>query len=204
MVPSGCWDSEGCFPAAATSQRVSGDQELPKANSHAGEGRVQCDTYPPVLCDVTQSWVLMWIFLLQSSLRISPPLPFLPLSGVSRDPLKMGVGSQLDQDQAALAAVTPSPASASKRWPGASAWPSWDLLDSPEDPFSIEREARLHRQAAGKADGGSQQASVAATSCCCSSAEPMAVEHGELLGDLWESKVNGPVLSVVGACPSCE
>ncbi|KAJ7412274.1 Cytoplasmic polyadenylation element-binding protein 1 [Pitangus sulphuratus] len=83
-----------------------------------------------------------------SSLRISPPLPFLPLSGVSRDPLKMGVGSQLDQDQTALAAVTSSPASASKRWPGASAWPSWDLLDSPEDPFSIEREARLHRQAA--------------------------------------------------------
>uniref|UniRef100_A0A8C3FET0 Cytoplasmic polyadenylation element binding protein 1 n=1 Tax=Chrysemys picta bellii TaxID=8478 RepID=A0A8C3FET0_CHRPI len=83
-----------------------------------------------------------------SSLRISPPLPFLPLSGVSRDPLKMGVGSRLDQDQAALAAVTSSPASASKRWPGASVWPSWDLLDSPEDPFSIEREARLHRQAA--------------------------------------------------------
>lgn len=99
-------------------------------------------------------------FLLQSSLRISPPLPFLPLSGVSRDPLKMGVGSRLEQDQAALAAVTSSPASASKRWPGASAWPSWDLLDSPEDPFSIEREARLHRQAAGKSGGGSQQASV--------------------------------------------
>lgn len=95
-------------------------------------------------------------FLLQSSLRISPPLPFLPLSGVSRDPLKMGVGSQLDQDQAALAAVTSSPASASKRWPGASAWPSWDLLDSPEDPFSIEREARLHRQAAGVLRGGVQ------------------------------------------------
>ncbi|XP_075288166.1 cytoplasmic polyadenylation element-binding protein 1 isoform X3 [Opisthocomus hoazin] len=83
-----------------------------------------------------------------SSLRISPPLPFLPLSGVSRDPLKVGVGSRPDQDQAALAAVTSSPASASKRWPGASAWPSWDLLDSPEDPFNIEREARLHRQAA--------------------------------------------------------
>ncbi|XP_014817101.1 PREDICTED: cytoplasmic polyadenylation element-binding protein 1 isoform X1 [Calidris pugnax] len=83
-----------------------------------------------------------------SSLRISPPLPFLPLSAVSRDSLKMGVGSRLDQDQAAPAAVTSSSASASKRWPGASAWPSWDLLDSPEDPFSIEREARLHRQAA--------------------------------------------------------
>ncbi|NXG45144.1 CPEB1 protein, partial [Psilopogon haemacephalus] len=83
-----------------------------------------------------------------SSLRISPPLPFLPLGGVSRDPLKMGVGSRLDQDQAALAAVTSSPAGASKRWPGTSSWPYWDLLDSPEDPFSIEREARLHRQAA--------------------------------------------------------
>ncbi|KAM9063635.1 cytoplasmic polyadenylation element-binding protein 1 isoform 7-T7 [Sarcophilus harrisii] len=83
-----------------------------------------------------------------SSLRISPPLPFLPLGAGPRDPLKMGVGSWLDQDQAALAAVTPSPTSASKRWPGASVWPSWDLLEAPEDPFSIEREARLHRQAA--------------------------------------------------------
>lgn len=61
----------------------------------------------------------------------------------------------MDQDQAALAAVTSPPASASKRWPGASAWPSWDLLDSPEDPFSIEREARLHRQAAGNSNSGS-------------------------------------------------
>lgn len=56
----------------------------------------------------------------------------------------------MDQEQAALAAVTPSPTSASKRWPGASVWPSWDLLEAPKDPFSIEREARLHRQAAGK------------------------------------------------------
>ncbi|XP_007664461.1 cytoplasmic polyadenylation element-binding protein 1 isoform X4 [Ornithorhynchus anatinus] len=84
-----------------------------------------------------------------SSLRISPPLPFLPLGGGGpRDPLKVGVGSRLDQDQAALAAVSPSPTNASKRWPGASMWPSWDLLEAPEDPFSIEREARLHRQAA--------------------------------------------------------
>uniref|UniRef100_G3QL70 Cytoplasmic polyadenylation element binding protein 1 n=2 Tax=Gorilla gorilla gorilla TaxID=9595 RepID=G3QL70_GORGO len=84
-----------------------------------------------------------------SSLRISPPLPFLSLTaGGPRDPLKMGVGSRMDQEQAALAAVTPSPTSASKRWPGASVWPSWDLLEAPKDPFSIEREARLHRQAA--------------------------------------------------------
>nr|XP_033776040.1 cytoplasmic polyadenylation element-binding protein 1 isoform X5 [Geotrypetes seraphini] len=84
-----------------------------------------------------------------SNLRISPPLPFLPLGGTgSRDPLKMGVGSRLDPDQSALTAGTHSPVTVSKRWPGASVWPSWDLLDSPEDPFSIEREARLHRQAA--------------------------------------------------------
>ena len=86
-----------------------------------------------------------------SSLRISPPLPFLSLTGGGpRDPLNMGVGSRMDQEQAALAAVTPSPTSASKRWPGASVWPSWDLLEAPKDPFSIEREARLHRPAAGK------------------------------------------------------
>lgn len=66
----------------------------------------------------------------------------------------MGVGSRLDQEQAALAAVTPSPTSASKRWPGASVWPSWDLLEAPKDPFSIEREARLHRQAAGECGCG--------------------------------------------------
>ncbi|XP_058398524.1 cytoplasmic polyadenylation element-binding protein 1 isoform X7 [Diceros bicornis minor] len=84
-----------------------------------------------------------------SSLRISPPLPFLSLTGSGpRDPLKMGVGPRMDQEQAALAAVTPSLTSASKRWPGASVWPSWDLLEAPKDPFSIEREARLHRQAA--------------------------------------------------------
>ncbi|XP_039714075.1 cytoplasmic polyadenylation element-binding protein 1 isoform X4 [Pteropus medius] len=85
-----------------------------------------------------------------SSLRISPPLPFLSLTGGGpRDSLKMGVGSRMDQEQVALAAaVTPSLTSASKRWPGASVWPSWDLLEAPKDPFSIEREARLHRQAA--------------------------------------------------------
>lgn len=60
----------------------------------------------------------------------------------------------MDHEQAALAAVSPSPASASKRWPGASVWPSWDLLEAPKDPFSIEREARLHRQAAGECGHG--------------------------------------------------
>lgn len=61
----------------------------------------------------------------------------------------------MDQEQVALAAaVTPSLTSASKRWPGASVWPSWDLLEAPKDPFSIEREARLHRQAAGKCGCG--------------------------------------------------
>ncbi|XP_068131741.1 cytoplasmic polyadenylation element-binding protein 1 isoform X4 [Hyperolius riggenbachi] len=83
-----------------------------------------------------------------SSLRISPPLPFLNLGGgVSRDPLKMGIGSRFDPDHAALAA-TASPMGMPKRWPGASVWQTWDVLEPAEDPFSIEREARLHRQAA--------------------------------------------------------
>uniref|UniRef100_H9GU44 RRM domain-containing protein n=1 Tax=Anolis carolinensis TaxID=28377 RepID=H9GU44_ANOCA len=84
-----------------------------------------------------------------SSLRISPPLPFLPLGGLARDSLN-GAGSHLDQDQATLAAVTSTPTAIPKQWPGASTWPSWNLPDpsSPEDPFSIEREAKLHKQAA--------------------------------------------------------
>lgn len=41
-----------------------------------------------------------------------------------------------------------------KRWPGASMWPNWDLLETADGPFSIEREARLHRQAAGNWGGG--------------------------------------------------
>ncbi|XP_062998409.1 cytoplasmic polyadenylation element-binding protein 1 [Elgaria multicarinata webbii] len=82
-----------------------------------------------------------------SSLRISPSLPFLPIGGITRDSLN-GAGSHLDQDQVTSAAVTSTPASMPKQWPGASTWPSWNLPDSPEDPFSIEREARLHKQAA--------------------------------------------------------
>ncbi|KAJ8249297.1 hypothetical protein GJAV_G00233290 [Gymnothorax javanicus] len=86
---------------------------------------------------------------LLSSLRISPPLPFL-MSNMQKDPMKFGMGSRLDQESSPL---TPSPSATatnvlSKRWPGASMWPNWDLLGTPDDPFSIEREARLHRQAA--------------------------------------------------------
>ncbi|KAK1157935.1 cytoplasmic polyadenylation element-binding protein 1-like isoform X1 [Acipenser oxyrinchus oxyrinchus] len=83
---------------------------------------------------------------LLSTLRISPPLPFL-MSNLQRDALKMGLGSRLDQDNSSLGAIS-SPSSLSKRWPGTSVWPNWDLLESQDDPFSIEREARLHRQAA--------------------------------------------------------
>lgn len=90
--------------------------------------------------------------LLQSSLRISPPLPFLPIGGITRDSLN-GTGSHLDQAQSTLTAVTSTPGSIPKQWPGASTWPSWNLPDSPEDPFSIEREARLHKQAAGELIG---------------------------------------------------
>ncbi|XP_051998347.1 cytoplasmic polyadenylation element-binding protein 1 isoform X1 [Xyrauchen texanus] len=87
---------------------------------------------------------------LLSSLRISPSVPFL-MSSMQRDPLKLALGSRFDHRSSSL---TPPPPSAtptdglSHRWPGASIWPNWDLLKTPESPFSIEREAWLHRQAA--------------------------------------------------------
>ncbi|XP_062327058.1 cytoplasmic polyadenylation element-binding protein 1 isoform X3 [Osmerus eperlanus] len=92
---------------------------------------------------------------LLSSLRISPPLPFL-MSNMQKDPLRLNLSSRLDHhlDNSAGSPLTP-PSSASpssgtlaRRWPASSLWPGLDLLDTPDDPFSIEREARLHRQAA--------------------------------------------------------
>ncbi|KAM6979504.1 cytoplasmic polyadenylation element-binding protein 1 [Aplochiton taeniatus] len=89
---------------------------------------------------------------LLTSLRISPPLPFL-MSSMQKDPLRLGLGSRLDQHDSSTSLTSPSSASPgssalSRRWPTASLWPGLDLLDQPDDPFSIEREARLHRQAA--------------------------------------------------------
>ncbi|XP_036439952.1 cytoplasmic polyadenylation element-binding protein 1 [Colossoma macropomum] len=87
---------------------------------------------------------------LLSSLRISPSVPFL-MSNVQKDPLKLSLGSRIDHDSSPLTpppSSTPDGSSLSRRWPGASVWPNWDLLETPDGPFSIEREARLHRQAA--------------------------------------------------------
>uniref|UniRef100_A0A8C2A032 Cytoplasmic polyadenylation element binding protein 1b n=1 Tax=Cyprinus carpio TaxID=7962 RepID=A0A8C2A032_CYPCA len=86
---------------------------------------------------------------LLSSLRISPSVPFL-MSSMQRDPLKLALGSRMDHSSSPL---TPPPSATSSgglshRWPGASIWPNWDLMKTPESPFSIEREAWLHRQAA--------------------------------------------------------
>ncbi|KAG9260838.1 cytoplasmic polyadenylation element-binding protein 1 isoform X2 [Astyanax mexicanus] len=86
---------------------------------------------------------------LLSSLRISSSVPFL-MSNVPKDPLKLSLSSRMELDSSSM---TPPPSatpgsSLSRRWPGASVWPNWDLLETPEGPFSIEREARLHRQAA--------------------------------------------------------
>ncbi|XP_063044029.1 cytoplasmic polyadenylation element-binding protein 1 isoform X2 [Engraulis encrasicolus] len=86
---------------------------------------------------------------LLSSLRISPPLNFV-MSNMQKDHLKLALGHRLDQDSSPL---TPPPSASpvgalAKRWPGASVWPSLDRMDTAEDTFSIEREARLHRQAA--------------------------------------------------------
>ncbi|XP_072321125.1 cytoplasmic polyadenylation element-binding protein 1-like isoform X4 [Eucyclogobius newberryi] len=86
-----------------------------------------------------------------STLRISPPLPYLT-SNMQKDLLRMG--SRLDpQDMSSPLTPSPgaSPASSalSRRWRSGSGspWPGSDVLDQ-SDTFSIEREARLHRQAA--------------------------------------------------------
>ncbi|XP_060768043.1 cytoplasmic polyadenylation element-binding protein 1 isoform X2 [Neoarius graeffei] len=85
---------------------------------------------------------------LLSSLRISSSMPFMP--SMQKDPLKLSLGSRLDHDSSPLTPPPSAPpgSSVSRRWPGASVWPNWDLLETPDGPFSIEREARLHRQAA--------------------------------------------------------
>ncbi|CAI9567578.1 unnamed protein product [Staurois parvus] len=81
-----------------------------------------------------------------SGVRISPPPPSQPSGdGVSQDLLRMGSGPSWVLDNALAAA---SNMEMSNRWPGPTVWPSWNLLQSEDDPFSIEREARLHKQAA--------------------------------------------------------
>uniref|UniRef100_A0AAQ5XRX8 RRM domain-containing protein n=1 Tax=Amphiprion ocellaris TaxID=80972 RepID=A0AAQ5XRX8_AMPOC len=85
-----------------------------------------------------------------STLRISPPLPYLA-SNMQKDLLRLG--SRLDPQDSSSPLTPPpsaSPASStvSRRWRTGSPWPGTDVLDQPDDAFSIEREARLHRQAA--------------------------------------------------------
>uniref|UniRef100_A0A3Q1G7U2 Cytoplasmic polyadenylation element binding protein 1a n=1 Tax=Acanthochromis polyacanthus TaxID=80966 RepID=A0A3Q1G7U2_9TELE len=85
-----------------------------------------------------------------STLRISPPLPYLA-SNMQKDLLRLG--SRLDPQDSSSPLTPPpsaSPASSavSRRWRTGSPWPGADVLDQPDDAFSIEREARLHRQAA--------------------------------------------------------
>ncbi|XP_056134106.1 cytoplasmic polyadenylation element-binding protein 1 isoform X2 [Lampris incognitus] len=91
---------------------------------------------------------------LLSTLRISPPLPYI-MSNIQKEPLRLQ--SRLDNHDSNSPLTPPpsaSPASSaiSRRWPASSLWPGLDLLDQPDDTFSIEREARLHRQAASVND----------------------------------------------------
>lgn len=92
---------------------------------------------------------------LQSTLRISPPLPYLA-SSMQKDLLRLG--SCLEPQDTSTPLTPPpsaSPASSamSRRWRTSSPWPGADMLDQSDDLFSIEREARLHRQAAGNQTG---------------------------------------------------
>lgn len=90
-------------------------------------------------------------FSLQSTLRISPPLPYLA-SNMQKDLLRLS--SRLDPQDSSSPLTPPSSASSassalSRRWRAGSPWPGADVLDQSDETFSIEREARLHRQAAG-------------------------------------------------------
>lgn len=87
----------------------------------------------------------------QSTLRISPPLPYLA-SNVQKDLLRLS--SRLDPQDSSSPLTPPSSTSSassalSRRWRAGYPWPGADALDPSDDTFSIEREARLHRQAAG-------------------------------------------------------
>ncbi|XP_026175839.1 cytoplasmic polyadenylation element-binding protein 1 [Mastacembelus armatus] len=85
-----------------------------------------------------------------STLRISPPLPYLT-TNMQKDLLRLG--SRLDpQDSSSpltpQSSASPTPSAISRRWRTSTPWPGADVLDQSDDTFSIEREARLHRQAA--------------------------------------------------------
>ncbi|XP_061617250.1 cytoplasmic polyadenylation element-binding protein 1-like isoform X1 [Phyllopteryx taeniolatus] len=85
-----------------------------------------------------------------STLRISPPLPYLA-SNMQKDLLRLG--SRLDPQDTSSPLTPPSSASPAssvlpRRWRTGSLWPAADMLDQSDEAFSIEREARLHRQAA--------------------------------------------------------
>lgn len=105
-----------------------------------------------------ESWIaktkqisITFVFCLQSTLRISPPLPYLT-SNMQKDLLRLS--SRLEPQDSSSPLTPPSSASPgssalSRRWRAGSPWPGADMLDQSDDTFSIEREARLHRQAAG-------------------------------------------------------
>uniref|UniRef100_A0A672JFA6 Cytoplasmic polyadenylation element binding protein 1b n=1 Tax=Salarias fasciatus TaxID=181472 RepID=A0A672JFA6_SALFA len=86
---------------------------------------------------------------MMSNLRISPPLPYLA-SNIQKDLLRLGSRLDLQETSSPLPPTsTASPSSAlSRRWRSGSPWTPADLLDQSDELFSIEREARLHRQAA--------------------------------------------------------
>lgn len=88
---------------------------------------------------------------LQSTLRISPPLPYVT-SNMQKDLLRLGSRLEPQDTSSPLTpppSASPSSSTISRRWRTGSPWPGSDVLDQSDDAFSIEREARLHRQAAG-------------------------------------------------------
>nr|AAI63653.1 ZOR-2 [Danio rerio]AAI63656.1 ZOR-2 [Danio rerio] len=85
-----------------------------------------------------------------ASLRVSPPLPLL-LSGLRVEDLKLGSDVGLDQNPLNTfmnASSGRAEGSVFSRWSTGPVWPGWDTLGLNKPSFCIEREAKLHKQAA--------------------------------------------------------
>ncbi|XP_051547818.1 cytoplasmic polyadenylation element-binding protein 1-like isoform X1 [Myxocyprinus asiaticus] len=77
------------------------------------------------------------------SFRVSPPLPLL-LPGLQVEGVKLGADAR-------LTTITPTPqpeGSLAGCWSTGSTWPGWDALGLNKPSVCIEREAKLHKQAA--------------------------------------------------------
>lgn len=106
----------------------------------------------PVSVSMVTVWLLLKDFLLcfrQVSLRVSSPQTQ-RLPRLQREGLRSGADARLEQN--CLPTLTPTAraeGSVAGCWSTGSVWPGWDTLGLNKPAFCIEREAKLHKQAAG-------------------------------------------------------